>query len=141
MDGMANAITRPAVPNAEPPARASQKQMLVGVQMIVLDKVVIDVLRSEPNLNTLDTHGLQFEHHERAEHVLQQRLIYGQRDLFAERQSPRDQMRTDKLLRQILGHGRLPYRRATNNFGFILFRSLLGTSLTTSRRSSPRHSC
>ena len=96
---VADAVSRAAVPNAETAARAAQEQVLVGVQVVVLNEVVVDILRGEPNLHLLDAHGLKFEHHQRAEHVLQKGLIDGKRDLIARSQRAHNKMRAHKLLR------------------------------------------
>ena len=92
VDGVADAVTRAAIPDAEPPAGATQEQVLVGVQVVVLNEVVVDILRGEPNLHLLDAHGLQFEHHQRAEYVLQKSLIDGKCDLIARHQRTRSKM-------------------------------------------------
>ena len=75
VDRMADAVAGAAVPDAEAPAGAAQEQMLVRVHVIVLDEVVVDVLRRQLDLDPLDAHGLEFEHDQRAQHVLQQGLI------------------------------------------------------------------
>jgi hypothetical protein len=99
VNGVADAVTGAAVPDAEAPAGATQEQVLVGVQVVVLNEVVVDILRGEPNLHLLDAHGLKFEHHQRAEHVLQKGLIDGKRDLIARSQRAHNKMRAHKLLR------------------------------------------
>jgi hypothetical protein len=44
--------------------------MFVGVEMIVLDQVVIDILCGEPDLHATNSHRFELKHDKRAEHVL-----------------------------------------------------------------------
>ena len=104
MDRVADAVARTAVPHAEAPTGAAQEQVLVRIHVIVLDEVVIDVLRREPDLDPLDAHRLQFEHHQRAQHILQQRLIDLQRDFAAGPHVAVEKVRLDQLLRDVEGH-------------------------------------
>ncbi len=67
--------------------------MLVGVQMIVLDEVVVDVLRRERDCDALHPHGFQLKHHERSEDVLTKRLIDGEGDLFTTRRASVNKVR------------------------------------------------
>ena len=107
--GMADAVSRPAVPHAEAAAGAAEKQVLVGIEMIVLNQIVVDVLGGEPHLDAIDTHRFQLEHHQRAEDVLQESLIDRERNLLADNGAPFDEMRRDELLRQVRRHA--PSRR------------------------------
>ena len=99
MDGMADAVAGPAVPDAEASACAAQEQVLVGVQMVVLDEVVVDILRRKSNLDPVDAHRLEFEHHQRAENILTEGLIDRESDLLSGARFPFDQMGADEFLR------------------------------------------
>jgi hypothetical protein len=46
MDNMADAIARPRVPNPEASARALEEKMIVRVQIVDLQKVMIDILNT-----------------------------------------------------------------------------------------------
>jgi hypothetical protein len=89
---MTDPIARPAVPDAETPTRAPQKEVLVRVEVIVLNEIVINILCREPDLHALDTHSLKLKHHEGAEHILEERLVYGDRNLIAGRQTALDEV-------------------------------------------------
>ena len=78
--------------------------MLVRIHVIVLDEVVIDVLRRQADLDPLDAHRLQFEHHERAQHILQKGLIDLQRDFATGPHVAVEKVGLDQLLRDIEGH-------------------------------------
>lgn len=75
--------------------------------MIVLDKIMVDILRREPDLDALDAHRLELEHHQRAEHILEQRLVDRERDLharlWATLWASLYEMRPNELVREGLG--------------------------------------
>nr|WP_020041546.1 hypothetical protein [Salipiger mucosus] len=57
--------------------------MAVGVEVVGLHEPVVDVLHRRVRPDLADAHRLELEHDERAEHVLQQRLVHPERDLLA----------------------------------------------------------
>src|SRR5262245_62706903 len=75
MAWVAHPIAWPRVPQTEALAGAAQKPMVVWILVIRLDQVVIDILDAELGAHAIQTHCLQFQHHERTRGVLSQRLI------------------------------------------------------------------
>ena len=57
--------------------------MLVAVEVVGFEQVVVDVLDGAVDPNALDAHGLEFQHHQGTQHVLQKCLVDAQRDLVA----------------------------------------------------------
>ena len=82
--------------------------MLVGTHVVRLDQIMINVLRRQADADPIEAHGLELQHGERAEHVLQQHLIDGQRDLLPGRELALDQMRAHQFLRKVERHLKFP---------------------------------
>ena len=104
VDRMADAVARTAVPQPEAPAGAAQEQMVVGILVVGLQEVVVDVLRRQLGLDPLDPHRLQFQHHQRAQHILQKGLIDLQCDFSTGPHVAVEKVGLDQLLRDIEGH-------------------------------------
>ncbi len=104
VDRMADAVARPRVPDPESAAGRAQEHVLIRVELVVLDKVVVDVLRRETDLDALDAHRLQLKHDEAAEHVLQEGLVDPESDLAARGEVALGEVGLDELLRQVQRH-------------------------------------
>ena len=69
VNGVTNAVSSPAIPDAETLAGRPEEEVLVGVEMVVLDKVVVDVLNGEGDTNSFQSHSLKFKHNENAKDI------------------------------------------------------------------------
>jgi hypothetical protein len=63
VDGVTDAITGSAVPQAKSPAGALQKNVIVRILEIGLDQIMVYILNRNIGFNAVETHGIQFEHH------------------------------------------------------------------------------
>ena len=71
--------------------------MVVRVSVVRLQQVVVDVLCRELGLHSIDSHGLQLQHHQRSGRVLGERLVDPKRDLRARTHLTIDEVRCDEL--------------------------------------------
>jgi hypothetical protein len=104
MGDVADAVARRRIPNAESPARALQKAMVVGIKIVDLQKIVIDVLRADLSIHAFETHRFQRQHDERAGRVLCERLVDLERDRFACVRGTVREVGFDQLLRDVRWH-------------------------------------
>ena len=95
---MADAVSRTAEPDTEPRCRGFQKSMVVGVFEIVLNEIVIHILDRDLGPGTVQVHGLQFQHDQRAGGILSQGLVHFQTDLMPCLHFTGDEMRLNELL-------------------------------------------
>ena len=116
--------------SAEAPAGAAQEQMLVRVQVIVLNQAVVDVLHRRLDPDPVDAHRLELEHDERAQHVLQERLVDLQRDLAAGLEVALEQVQLDQLLRNVQSHVPDPFCLDTDFVARCALRTGTPTSST-----------
>jgi hypothetical protein len=103
VDLMADAVARPREPDAVLGREGLQEQVVVGVAVVELQRVVVDVLHGEIDLHLLEAERLELHAGHRAGRGLQQRLVGPERDLLAGVQAPLDQVRLKDLAR----HGAL----------------------------------
>ena len=108
MHGMAHPVAGPAEPDTKPPARAFEKQVVVGILGVLLNQVVIDVLHRQLGANAIQLHRFQFEHHQSPRRVLRQGLVDPQSNFAPGRHFPFEQMGFNQLASHILWHGCLP---------------------------------
>ncbi len=76
----ANMDARPAVPDTEAPG-AVQEEVVVQILVVFLDEVVIYVLGRQLCLDTVETHRLELQHHQRSGRILGERLVDADPDL------------------------------------------------------------
>ena len=117
VNGMADPVARPAVPDAELFARAKQKQVVVGILEIRLQQIVIDVLGRHLGLGPGNLHGLKLQHHHGSGGILGQGLIDAQSNFLPRRHFPVHQVSLDQLLGNVLFHGDI--LESTNPCGLI----------------------
>ena len=108
VDGMAHPVPCSRIPDAEPPARAAQEDMVVRIAEVRLDQVVVHVLRRQLGPHAVEVHGLELQHHEGPGGVLRKRLVDPDRDLTPRSQVAFDEVRFQELPRDAPSHG---YRR------------------------------
>jgi len=72
---VAHSVAWSRVPQTKAVAGAAQKPVVVWILVVRLDQIVIDILDAELGAHAIQTHCLQFQHHERTRGVLSQRLI------------------------------------------------------------------
>ena len=109
MHRMAHAVAGPAEPEAKPPARAFEKQVVVGILGVFLNQVVIDVLHRQLGADPIQLHRFEFEHHQSARRVLRQGLVDPQPDFAPGRHFPFEQMGFNQLASDVLRHGCAPF--------------------------------
>src|SRR5262249_8207939 len=73
--GMADAVSRTAVPDAEAAAGGTQKEVLFAIQIIRLEEIMVDILGGDADLHALGAHRFKFQHDEHSQHVLWEYLI------------------------------------------------------------------
>ncbi|WP_211609217.1 hypothetical protein [Halogranum amylolyticum] len=82
MDRVRDAVAGGRKPDSPLLAGTSQKEIIVGVLVVLLEEIVVHVLGRELGLEVIDVHGFELEHDNRAGDVLGQRLIDVQCDFF-----------------------------------------------------------
>jgi hypothetical protein len=105
MHRMADAVSRPTVPQSELAAGAAQKKMVVGIFKVRLQKVVIDILGREFGLDSRDLHRFEFEHDHRSGGVLGEGLIDFETDLVTGVHTSFNQVAFDKFVCDRVTHG------------------------------------
>ena len=83
MHRVANAVTGGTKPDAETPAGATQKKVIVRVLKVLLDQIVIHILDRNLGTDSIQTHCFQLEHHQGAGGVLGQGLVNVNADFLA----------------------------------------------------------
>jgi hypothetical protein len=101
---VANTVARAALPDAELPAGAQKKQVIIGIFEIGLQQIVIHILREKLGFNPRDLHGLKFQHHHCAGSILCQGLIDSKANFFSRLHAPIHQMGFNQFLGDILSH-------------------------------------
>jgi hypothetical protein len=104
---MADAIAGPAIPDPEPLTCTQKKEMIIGILIVFLNEVVIDILAGQFRSRSVQSHRLQFEHHESPRRILGECLIDANPDLLACRHRAGDEVRLDEFLRDIQSHADL----------------------------------
>jgi hypothetical protein len=61
---MADAVAGSAIPDPEPLTCAQKEEMIIGILMIFLNEVVVNILAGQFRSRAVQSHRLQFEHHE-----------------------------------------------------------------------------
>lgn len=103
-----HAVARPAVPNTEALAGTVQEQMIVRILVVFLDEVVIDVLGRQLCLDTVQTHRLEFQHHQRSGRILRECLVDSDPDLLAGDHLALHEMGPNELACDVASHTVLP---------------------------------
>src|SRR5215468_10964337 len=101
---MADAVARTRVPDSEAAASALQEEMVLCVQIIDLQKVMIDILRAELGTTPVEVHRFQRQHDQRSRGVLRERLVDPDRDRRTRTRVAIEEMRRDQLLGDVPGH-------------------------------------
>jgi hypothetical protein len=104
VDGVTDPVAGTAVPDTEAFAGTLQKQVIVGVLVVLLDQVVIDVLHRDFCAHPLQSHGFQGQHHQSAGGILGQRLVDFDPNLGAGSHGARNEMGCDQFLGEVSGH-------------------------------------
>lgn len=79
--------------------------MIVRVQIVDLQKVMIDILNADLGFHPVERHSLQRQHRQGSGGVLREGLIDSQRNRRAAASPAVDEMRVDQFLADVLGHG------------------------------------
>src|SRR5246500_5319009 len=82
---MADAIAGPAIPDPEPLTCSQKEKMIVGILMVLLNEIVVNILAGQFRSCAVQSHRLQFEHHESPGRILCQRLVDANPDFLSYR--------------------------------------------------------
>src|SRR5664280_1870545 len=118
MYGMTNAVTGPAIPKAKFLASTTQKQMVVGVFEVFLQKIVVHILGGKLGSYARNAKCFKFQHDQSARCVLGECLINFQTNLFTRYHTTFYQMTFDQLLRYVFTHGFVLLHRDVQKINF-----------------------
>ncbi len=72
--------------------------------MVFLNEIVVNILAGQFRSRAVQSHRLQFEHHESPGRILCECLINANPDLLPRRHRAREEVRLDEFLRDIQSH-------------------------------------
>ena len=101
---MADAIAGPAIPDPESLTRTQKEEMIIGILMVFLNEIVVNILAGQFRSRAVQSHRLQFEHHESPGRILCECLIDANPDLPPGRHRAGEEVRLDEFLRDIQSH-------------------------------------
>src|SRR6201987_1263231 len=101
---MADAIAGTAIPDPEPLTCTQKEQMIIGILMVFLDEIMVNILAGQFRSRDVQSHRLQFEHHESPRRILCECLIDANPDLLSRRHRAGEEVRVDEFLRDIQSH-------------------------------------
>ena len=78
--------------------------MIIGILMVFLDEIVVNILTGQFRSRSVQSHRLQFEHHESPGRILCECLIDANPDLLPRRHRAAEEVRVDEFLRDIQSH-------------------------------------
>src|ERR1700745_4399689 len=98
---MADTITGTAIPDPEPLTCTQKEEMIIGILMVFLNEIMVNILTGQLRSRAVQSHRLQFEHHESPGRILCECLIDANPDLLPRRHRARKQVRVDQFLGDI----------------------------------------
>src|SRR5215467_1261347 len=85
--------------------------MFFGVEVVALEQVMVDILRGDIDFHAVGTHRLKFQHHERAENILEEYLVDAEGDFLSRLHAAPQQTRAYQFLCDIERHDPPPTRK------------------------------
>jgi hypothetical protein len=101
---MADAIAGPAIPDPEPLTCSQKEKMIVGILIVFLNEIVVNLLAGQVRSCAVQSHRLQFEHHESPGRILCECLVNVNPDFLSYRHRAREEVRLDEFLGDIQSH-------------------------------------
>ena len=95
---MADAIACPAKPDPEPLTCTQKEKMIIGILVVFLNEIVVNILTGQFRSRAVQSHRLQFEHHESPSRILCECLIDSSPDFRPRRHRAREEVRLDEFL-------------------------------------------
>jgi hypothetical protein len=104
MHRMADAVAGPAIPDPEPLTCTQKEKMIIGILMVFLNEIMVNILAGQFRSRAVQSHRLQFEHHESPGRILCECLIDANLDLIPRRHRAGEEVRLDEFLGEIQSH-------------------------------------
>src|SRR5262245_30318374 len=98
---MADSIAGAPKPDHEPLTCGQKEEMIIGIFMVFLNEIVVNILAGQFRSRAVQSHRLQFEHHESPGRILCECLIDANADLLPRRHLAGEEVGLYKLLSDI----------------------------------------